>query len=81
MEIEVCYFAALREQVGADRETVTVEDGTTALALLAQLGERHPAAAGLLQHSRIAQSHAFVPGSVALEPDAAVDVIPPVSGG
>ncbi|MHC5019438.1 MAG: MoaD/ThiS family protein, partial [Planctomycetota bacterium] len=67
MEIEVCYFAALREQIGTERETVAVDDGVSADALLARLGELHPGSAGLIQRSRVAQSHAFVPGGAALE--------------
>ena len=53
----------------------------TADALLARLGELHPGSAGLIQRSRVAQSHAFVPGGETLEAGAACDIIPPVSGG
>lgn len=81
MQIEVCYFAALRELIGSERETVAVDDGFTADGLLARLGERHPAVAGLLQRSRVAQTNAFLAGATALAAGEACDIIPPVSGG
>jgi molybdopterin converting factor small subunit len=81
MQIEVSYFAALREQIGADRETVELAGDTTARALLAHLGALHPGSAGLIERSRVAQSNAFVASGETIEAGAACDIIPPVSGG
>ena len=81
MQVPVRYFAAIREQVGTEAETVELADGATAADLLARLQALHPESAGLLGYSRVAQDNAFLPGATSLLPDVPADVIPPVSGG
>ena len=81
MQVPVRYFAAIREQVGTEAETVELADGATAADLLARLQALHPESAGLLGYSRVAQDNAFLPGAASLLPDVPADVIPPVSGG
>jgi len=75
------YFAAVRERLGRDHERMEFPESTDDRAVLALLGERHPAIAPLLPPCRLAVDHVFVRGSLFLRADAEVAVIPPVSGG
>ena len=80
MRVRVRYFAAVREQAGAAEEVVDLPPGATVADLMTALQARHPRAAGLLGHSRVAQDDAFVPATAVLGA-ADADIIPPVSGG
>jgi len=75
------YFAAVRARLGRDHERMEFPESTDDRAVLALLGERHPAIALLLPPCRLAVDHVFVRGSLFLRADAEVAVIPPVSGG
>ncbi len=79
--VTVLYFAALRERLGQERETLTLPEATDDRSVLALIGERHPQLAALLAPCRLAVDHAFVRGAIALHDGSEVAVIPPVSGG
>ena len=81
MQVPVRYFAAIREQVGTEAETVELADGATAADLLARLQALHPESAGLLGYSRVAQDNAFLPQTSMVVSGSVADIIPPVSGG
>lgn len=83
--VTVRYFAVVRERVGRESETVSMEELSgerpTVDRLWAILVDRHPALEGLRGHLRIARNREFVDGEVGLEPGDEIAVIPPVSGG
>lgn len=77
--IQVLYFAILREQRGASRETRTTAAGTVAELyeeLRGQHGLRFPA-----EHLRAAINDEFTPWTTPLKPGDVVAFIPPVAGG
>lgn len=81
MTLEVLYFAALRDLVGAGKETVTVPDTVrTAAGLLAHLDERS-ALRGKLASVRVAINEHFAAGDELLQDGDTVALIPPVQGG
>jgi molybdopterin synthase sulfur carrier subunit len=81
MLIEVLYFAALRDRLARERDTVELPAETTAEAVLAELARLRPAGAELFARARLAIDLAFVSGPVRLTERSEVAVIPPVSGG
>jgi molybdopterin converting factor subunit 1 len=79
IEIEVRYFAVLRERAGTGRETVQTA-ATTAAGLYAELAARHDF--GLPQAMlRVAVNDEFADWSQPLAPGDRVVFIPPVAGG
>ncbi len=79
--IEVCveYVAVLKEQRGADEETLCTAAATPA-ELYAELTARH----GFTlrpERMRVAVNACFVPWHVSLRPNDRVVFVPPVSGG
>jgi len=80
MEIQVLLFAALRESLGAERLTLSLEPGATGRELRAHLAERYPRWRDLLAASRLAQGVDFIDDDLPLA-GGEVAVIPPVSGG
>lgn len=81
MEIRVLYFAAAREAVGLQGETVPVEAGLDSAGLLRLLAERHPGAAPVLARCRLAIDRELARPTDPVPPGAEVALIPPVSGG
>lgn len=78
MELRICYFAAIRERLGAG-DVVQVPDGTPVGRLWADVCAREPALAGLAV--RFAVNEEYVdPTHVPRDGDE-VAVFPPVSGG
>ena len=82
MELEVLFFAAARERVGASEACVTLPEGATVAELLDQLVAEHAALGPLLPYLRVAVDEDFVADlSTRLAAGQVVALIPPVSGG
>lgn len=79
--VTVLYFAQVGERLQREREQLELPEATSSGEILAALALRHPAAAELVAHSRLAVDCDFVDGAVRLHPGSEVAVIPPVSGG
>ena len=77
----VLYFAGLRERVGLAMERVELPARATPAAILAALGELHPACGEAFACCRIAVDCDFIVGEVDIRDGAEVAVIHPVSGG
>jgi molybdopterin converting factor subunit 1 len=85
LEVEVLYFAALRDLAGVATERVALPATPAATSrvadLLAGLEARHAGLRGRLQSVRVAVNEEFVELSAALRGGEVVALIPPVSGG
>jgi MoaE-MoaD fusion protein len=81
VQVEVLYFAVVRERAGRDSERFTLDDGATVADLMARLGERHPALAALERRVQVAVNRQVVARTHALADGDEVALIPPVSGG
>lgn len=82
MQIQLLYFAAIRDLVRTPREYLELPDAGADLALLLErLLIRHPTLAGRLEGVRLARNEAFAELDEVLEDGDVVAVIPPVSGG
>jgi len=82
--IEIRYFAAVRERLGCDRESVELgggEDPSNVGEVWRELVGRHPSLQGLREHVRIAKNGEFTDDAEAVEPGDEIAIIPPVSGG
>ena len=79
MELQVDYFAWLRERAGCDTETVTTA-ATTPAQLWTELDARHDFATER-RHLRVAVNDAFSTWDAQLANGDRVVFIPPVSGG
>ncbi len=83
MKVQVCYFAALREALGA-QETVELPAGSTLGALREQLIASSPRHAELLARGRAlrgAINQAMADDSTPVPEGAEVAFFPPVTGG
>ena len=84
IQIEMLYFAAVRERTGKAREAFSLDDAGNLSTLQAALLARYPDLAPLLPHVRWARNEAFVATDdldVPLQAGDRVALIPPVSGG
>ena len=84
IQIEMLYFAAVRERTGKAREAFSLDDAGNLSTLQAALLARYPDLAPLLPHVRWARNEAFVAADdldVPLQAGDRVALIPPVSGG
>lgn len=82
MPVSILYFAVARERAGLSEEKLpAVPPPGTVRALLALLGERHPALQPLFPHLRVAVNQAFAQLEDAVPDGAEVALIPPVAGG
>jgi molybdopterin converting factor subunit 1 len=79
--VNILFFAQVQERLGQPLGSYLLPDATTAEAILAHLGERHPEIAQLLPRCRIALDQSFVRGPLTLTETSELAVIPPVSGG
>lgn len=79
MQVQVNYFAWLREKAGCDGETLETSAATPA-QLWTELDARHDFATER-HHLRVAVNDAFADWDVALSAGDRVVFIPPVSGG
>jgi molybdopterin converting factor subunit 1 len=81
MDVEVRLFAGARDAVGAGARTVSLPDGATAGAVLAQLVREYPALARLARVAKLAVNGEYVDGDAPVRPGDEVAILPPVSGG
>lgn len=82
MTVAVLYFAALRELLGLQEETLSDLPGPMSVQRLGELlGRRHPKLAPHLSSVRFAVNEAFAPADAEVEDGDTVALIPPVSGG
>ena len=82
MELEILYFAAVRELVGVDTEHIEVPAAvTTVRALREHLEALHEPLAGRLGHVRIAVNEEMVRDGDPVRAGDVVALIPPVAGG
>lgn len=80
--VRVLYFAAVRELVGIDEESIELPDGVQRIEALArELERRHPSLAGRLAAVRFARNQTFAAPDEPLEDGDEVALIPPVAGG
>ncbi len=81
-ELQVLYFAALRELVGVDEERIMLPGEVLTVRDLARhLQNIHPTLAGKLVSVRIALDEAFANDSDSLSDASVAALIPPVAGG
>ncbi|MFW5876167.1 MAG: molybdenum cofactor biosynthesis protein [Myxococcota bacterium] len=81
-QVRVRYFAAARELVGAGEEAVILPDTpSTAAAVLALVGQRHPRLRPHLRRMRLAVNGELVDGEAPVRGGDELDVLPPVAGG
>ncbi|MGM0577544.1 MAG: molybdenum cofactor biosynthesis protein MoaE [Myxococcota bacterium] len=81
MELNVLYFAHVRERIGRTSETLTCPDGATVREVMDLLGERHPELGPLMRSVRAAVNGEFAAPDEEVPPGAEFVLIPPVSGG
>jgi molybdopterin converting factor subunit 1 len=80
--ITLLYFAAVRELVGKDEESLDLPEGVSTIAELATFLARRDAALGVrLPSVRFARNESFAAKDERLEPGDIVALIPPVAGG
>jgi molybdopterin synthase sulfur carrier subunit len=82
VRVRLLYFAALREALGRDEETLELPSHVRTVGALADdLALRLPAYAERRDHVRIARNEAFADASEALTEGDVIALIPPVAGG
>lgn len=82
MKLTVLYFAAVRDLVGVDEESVETPEEVSTVAELGQFLEaRHPSLQGRLGAVRFARNETFASNDERLEAGDVIALIPPVAGG
>ena len=82
MRLRVLYFAAVRDLVAKDEESIDVgPEVRTVRDLVAWLSARDPALGARMAHVRIARNEAFAKDDDALAEGDVIALIPPVAGG
>jgi molybdopterin synthase sulfur carrier subunit len=82
MRVRVLYFAAVRDAVGRDEESVDVDDGVRTVGDFAVwVSARHAALHGKMDWVRIARNEAFAADADVLADGDVLALIPPVAGG
>ncbi len=84
IEVQVLYFASLRDALGSEGETVELDDGATVADLLATLRARGSAFAAALAPDkpvRAAVDQEFAGSEATLRDGTEVGLFPPVTGG
>ena len=79
LNIQVVYFAKLRELTGLDQETFSISKGSNPTDLLASINEKHQIDIG--SNFKIAVNDAFSDWGVKLNDGDRLVFIPPVTGG
>ncbi|MDY7225354.1 molybdopterin converting factor subunit 1 [Hyalangium rubrum] len=79
--VTILYFAAARERVGTQRESLEVPGGVRVREVLRLLAEKHPSLGPLLPHLRVAVNHEFMDAEAEVPAGAELALIPPVAGG
>ncbi|MDB4934716.1 MAG: Molybdenum cofactor biosynthesis protein MoaD / Molybdenum cofactor biosynthesis protein MoaE [Labilithrix sp.] len=82
MKVTVLYFAAVRDLVGKDEETLDVPANVRTVASLAEhLTTLHPGLEGRLGYVRFARNEEFAHTRDAIAEGDTIALIPPVAGG
>jgi molybdopterin synthase catalytic subunit len=81
MELNVLYFAHVRERTGRASETLVCADGATVREVVALLAARYPTLAALLPTTRVAVDGELVGLDAPVHDGAELVLIPPVAGG
>jgi molybdopterin synthase catalytic subunit len=81
VQVEVLFFAVLRERARRDRQTLDLPEGATVAALFEHLAVEHTFFSGLQGRLQVAVNRQMVPLSHVLRAGDEVALIPPVSGG
>ncbi len=81
MNLNIKYFAGLREKIGRSEETIELPSEATVADLWDALTTRHPELSKMRSFVRVAVNRDFVDDSTRLAADDEVALIPPVSGG
>lgn len=79
LQIQVVYFAKLRELTGLDQETFSISKGANPSDVLASINERHQIDIG--SNFKIAVNDAFSDWDIMLNDGDRLVFIPPVTGG
>ncbi len=81
IQIRMRYFAAVREIVGRQEETLSVPEGESVAGVRARLLDRYPRLENALARAVCAVNHQYVSPETALHEGDEVVFIPPVGGG
>jgi MoaE-MoaD fusion protein len=81
VQVQVLFFAMLRERVGRDREAIELPDGADVAAARAAIAARHAAIAPLLPRVQTAVNRVMVGDGQPLSAGDELALIPPVAGG
>jgi len=82
MKITLLYFAAVRELVGREDESIELSAAVVTIAdLAAFLARHHPSLSGRLGSVRFARNETFAANDEVLADGDVVALIPPVAGG
>jgi len=81
MDLNVLYFAHVRERTGIARETLQIGDGATVDVVIRAIVALHPQIEELLPSSRVAVDGEFAKLTDPVPPGAEIVLIPPISGG
>src|SRR4051794_8176855 len=81
MQVEVLYFAVLRERLGTEQERVDLPAGASVGAARAAIAQAHPEVAALLPRVRSAVNRQMVDDDHTLRDGDELALIPPVAGG
>ena len=81
MQVEVLYFASLRERVGSGQETLELDPELDLEGLWALLVRRHPALAEVVPRPLAACDRTYASWDHKLRGVREVAFLPPVSGG
>ena len=79
LQIQVVYFAKLRELTGLDREAFSINKGSNPTDVLASINERHQIDIG--SNFKIAVNDEFSDWDIKLNDGHRLVFIPPVTGG
>ena len=81
MEIEILFFARLRELAGTDRISLQLPAKATVSQALAEIARTYPAVGDHLTSCRTALNEEFTTPDAIIPERGVLAIIPPVSGG
>lgn len=81
MQVQIRYFASLRETTGVEREALALTAPATVADARTALLARHPALGALLPRCAVALNHAYTNAEAPLGEGDELAFLPPVGGG